>query len=153
MLTAQSRLSALDDIPVTDVTAATHQARSAPLSFRRADAVIDALHDVGARLVGDVGCGEGALLKRLVADPGFTALVGADVSVTALARAKRTLNLREASDRQRARVRLIQSSVTYQDDRIAGLDALVLMEVIEHLDPERLPALESSVFGAAAPTQ
>ncbi|WP_338064151.1 hypothetical protein [Cryobacterium aureum] len=45
----------------------------------------------------------------------------------------------------------MQSSVTYQDDRIAGLDAIVLMEVIEHVDLDRLPALESAVFGAAAP--
>ena len=33
--------------------------------------------------------------------------------------------------------------------RHRGLDAVVLMEVIEHIDPERLPALEASVFGAA----
>ncbi|MFZ0191164.1 MAG: 3' terminal RNA ribose 2'-O-methyltransferase Hen1, partial [Streptosporangiaceae bacterium] len=31
------------------------------------------------------------------------------------------------------------------------LDAAVLMEVIEHVDPERLPALERAVFGFAAP--
>jgi hypothetical protein len=31
------------------------------------------------------------------------------------------------------------------------LDAIVLMEVIEHVDPERHVALEASVFGAAAP--
>ena len=29
-------------------------------------------------------------------------------------------------------------------------DAAVLMEVIEHLDPDRIPALERVVFGAAA---
>jgi len=34
---------------------------------------------------------------------------------------------------------------------LAGLDAAVLMEVIEHLDPERIPALERVVFGHAAP--
>ena len=34
---------------------------------------------------------------------------------------------------------------------LAGLDAAVLMEVIEHLDPDRIPALERVVFGAAAP--
>jgi hypothetical protein len=49
------------------------------------------------------------------------------------------------------RLRLFQSSLTYRDDRLAGLDAAVLMEVIEHTDPERLPALERTVFGAAAP--
>src|ERR1700745_3297215 len=35
--------------------------------------------------------------------------------------------------------------------RLAGLDAAVLLEVIEHLDPDRIPALERVVFGGAAP--
>jgi 3' terminal RNA ribose 2'-O-methyltransferase Hen1 len=55
------------------------------------------------------------------------------------------------SDRQRERVQLLQSSVTYQDDRLRGLDAIVLMEVIEHIDPERLPSVESSLFEHARP--
>ena len=42
--------------------------------------------------------------------------------------------------------------MTYQDDRIRGLDAVVLMEVIEHIDPERLPALESTIFEHARPS-
>ena len=54
-------------------------------------------------------------------------------------------------DSQRARLRLLQSSLTYRDDRLAGFDAAVLMEVIEHLDPERLPALETTVFDHARP--
>ena len=46
---------------------------------------------------------------------------------------------------------MFQSSLTYRDDRLAGLDAAVLMEVIEHVDPPRLDALERVVFGYAAP--
>jgi len=34
---------------------------------------------------------------------------------------------------------------------LAGLDAAVLMEVVEHVDPDRLPALERVVFREAAP--
>ena len=54
-------------------------------------------------------------------------------------------------ERQQARIRLVQSGLTYTDARLRGYDAAVLMEVIEHLDPERLPALEHAVFAAAAP--
>ncbi len=54
-------------------------------------------------------------------------------------------------ERQRERITLLQTSLTYTDRRLAGLDAAVLMEVIEHLDPSRLPALERSVFADAAP--
>jgi 3' terminal RNA ribose 2'-O-methyltransferase Hen1 len=53
--------------------------------------------------------------------------------------------------RQRDRLTIFQSSLVYRDERLAGLDAAVLMEVIEHVDPPRLAALEGAVFGAAAP--
>lgn len=121
------------------------------LADDRADAVLEALQDVRAHRVADLGCGEGALLTRLVADRAFTEIVGADVSARSLAVAERRLDLRNAPDRVHERVRLLQSSITYQDDRLAGLDAVVLMEVIEHIDPERLPAVERSVWGAAHP--
>ncbi|MET8299557.1 potassium channel family protein, partial [Streptomyces sp. NPDC005180] len=35
--------------------------------------------------------------------------------------------------------------------RLTGYDAAVLSEVVEHLDPPRLPALEYAVFGSARP--
>jgi 3' terminal RNA ribose 2'-O-methyltransferase Hen1 len=48
-------------------------------------------------------------------------------------------------------VRLLHSSLVYADERLAGLDAAVLMEVVEHVDPPRLPALERAVLGEARP--
>lgn len=151
LLAAEERLSDRDDTPATELTTGNSGSRPAPLAPQRAEAVLTALREIGARAVADVGCGEGMLLRRMQSDPAFTTIIGTDVSAKALAKAERALNLREASDRQRDRMQLLQSSVTYQDDRIAGLDAIVLMEVIEHVDQERLPALEASVFGAAAP--
>jgi 3' terminal RNA ribose 2'-O-methyltransferase Hen1 len=144
---ATARLVELDDhvVEVDPVLA------PAPLYNLRAEAVIAALKHVNAHRVGDLGCGEGALLKRLVVDPSFTEIVGTDVSPHSLAAAEERLHFRDLSDAQRARIRLLQSSVTYQDDRIKGLDAAVLMEVIEHIDPERLPSVESSVFAHARP--
>ncbi len=37
----------------------------------------------------------------------------------------------------------------YRDKRLAGFDAAVVMEVVEHLDPPRLSAFEGVVFEAA----
>jgi len=54
-------------------------------------------------------------------------------------------------ERQRARITLRQSSATYRDDALAGFDAVLLVEVVEHLDADRLDSLERSVFGAARP--
>ncbi|MDQ6656734.1 MAG: methyltransferase domain-containing protein, partial [Actinomycetota bacterium] len=118
---------------------------------QRRAAVLAALGEVGARRVIDLGCGEGALLKELLADPRFSEVVGADVSARELDWAARRLNLDRLSDSQRARLTLLQSSATYRDARLAGYDAVVLMEVIEHLDIERLPALERNVFAASRP--
>ena len=128
-------------------------AESAPrrLADVRAETVLSVLREIRAHRVADLGCGEGALLAPLLADTSFTEIVGTDVSSRSLTIAERRLGLRDAPDRVRDRVRLIQSSVTYQDDRIAGMDAAVLMEVIEHIDLERLPAAENAVWGAARP--
>jgi 3' terminal RNA ribose 2'-O-methyltransferase Hen1 len=122
-----------------------------PLAIQRQRAVLNALHAQGAARVVDLGCGEGALLRELIRDATFSEILGVDVSPRALQIAERRLNLARMPDSQRARLRLIQSSVTYRDDRLSGYDAVVLMEVIEHLDPARLPALESTVFAHARP--
>lgn len=122
-----------------------------PLARQRADAVLGVLHEVGARTVVDLGCGEGALLRRLAADRTFTRVLGTDVSARELERAAARLRLHDASDAERERVRLLQSSLTYTDDRVTGFDAAVLMEVVEHVDPSRLDALAHAVLGHARP--
>jgi 3' terminal RNA ribose 2'-O-methyltransferase Hen1 len=156
--TALERLADADD---TDVDAldnalaapavAEQPERPEPLAVQRRGAVLAVLQASGARRVLDLGCGGGALLRDLVADPSFTEIVGVDVSVRALDVAERRLQLDRMGDRQRERITLRQSALTYTDPSLAGYDAAVLMEVIEHLDEERLPALEHAVFGSARP--
>ncbi|MEV4705568.1 3' terminal RNA ribose 2'-O-methyltransferase Hen1 [Actinoplanes sp. NPDC049316] len=126
-------------------------ARKQSLAEQRRDAVLAALADSGAARVLDLGCGGGALLSALIKDKRHTEIVGTDVSARALDLAHKRLRLDRLPERQRGRVTLWQSALTYRDDRLKGYDAAVLMEVIEHLDPPRLPALEASVFGHARP--
>ncbi|HEU5332137.1 MAG TPA: 3' terminal RNA ribose 2'-O-methyltransferase Hen1 [Actinocrinis sp.] len=125
--------------------------RSVSLAVRRREAVLAALEDVGARRVLDVGCGGGALLQPLLRDPRFTEIVAVDVSARALQYAARKLHLDRLPERVAARLTLKQGSLTYTDAALKGYDAAVLMEVIEHVDPPRLNALEHAVFGAAKP--
>ncbi|WP_375386922.1 3' terminal RNA ribose 2'-O-methyltransferase Hen1 [uncultured Amnibacterium sp.] len=125
--------------------------RDRPLAAQRADAVLQALHDAGASSVVDMGCGPGALLARLAKDRTFRRIVGVDVSARSLETAARVLGLAQASDAERERIALRHGSVVYRDPSLADLDAMVLMEVIEHVDPSRLDALEDAVFGAAHP--
>ncbi|AVT40123.1 3' terminal RNA ribose 2'-O-methyltransferase Hen1 [Plantactinospora sp. BB1] len=122
-----------------------------PLAALRRAAVLDALDSCGATRVLDLGCGGGALLTELVKNRRYTEIVGTDVSSRTLAVAERRLRLDRLPPRQRERIKLWQSALTYRDDRLRGYDAAVLMEVVEHLDPPRLPALEAAVFGHARP--
>ncbi|MFU8850890.1 3' terminal RNA ribose 2'-O-methyltransferase Hen1 [Micromonospora sp. SL1-18] len=148
---AELRLA--DETPADD-SVESDQPREAPrasLAVRRRETVLAALRASGASRVLDLGCGGGALLAALVADRRFTEIVGTDVSSRALALAARRLRLDRLPERQRDRIKLWQSALTYRDDRLRGYDAAVLMEVVEHVDPPRLPALEDAVFGHARP--
>jgi 3' terminal RNA ribose 2'-O-methyltransferase Hen1 len=155
---AMERLADVDESDVDDLDNATEDAvvvglqdRPVPLAEERRGAVLAAVHAAGARTVGDLGCGEGALIRDLLADRAIERVVAADVSAGALQAAARRIRLDAMPERQRARLQLFQSALTYRDDRLAGLDAAILMEVIEHVDPSRLPALGRTVFGYAAP--
>ncbi|MBO9554724.1 3' terminal RNA ribose 2'-O-methyltransferase Hen1 [Cellulomonas sp.] len=137
--------------PADRSAAAEAPAATRPLAAQRLDAVVEVLRESGARSVVDLGCGEGVLLSALLADPRFERLLGVDVSHRALQVAARRLHLDTLPDRARQRVDLAQSSVTYADARVAGFDAAVLMEVVEHVDASRLGALARAVLGSAAP--
>jgi 3' terminal RNA ribose 2'-O-methyltransferase Hen1 len=122
------------------------------LRDQRLGSVLSVLRAAGAHRVLDLGCGPGTLLKALMKEPGVTEVVGVDVSARALDVAARRLHVDTMAPNQRDRLRLLQGSLTYRDRRLNGFDAAVLMEVVEHLEPERLEALERSVFAEAAPT-
>lgn len=150
----RSALDALAEADETDVDAldnALAEPRVASLATQRRGSVLAVLRASGARRVLDLGCGGGALLRDLLADAQFTEIVGVDVSSRALDVAERTLHLDRMPERARERITLRQSALTYTDAALAGYDAAVLMEVIEHVEEDRLPALENAVFGAARP--
>ena len=148
---------ALDDALAPAVT---HSAAAAgdevpdapvPLVVQRHGAVLAALRSTGARRVVDLGCGSGALLPTLLREPAFSEVVGVDVSHRALQEAAKRLRLDRMPERTRDRLQLLQGALTYTDKRLVGYDAAVLMEVVEHVDPDRLPALEHAVFAFARP--
>jgi 3' terminal RNA ribose 2'-O-methyltransferase Hen1 len=152
---ALARLAESDDTEAGEldnaVSEADDDATRKPLSALRREAILAVLRDARARTVGDFGCGAGALTKELLAAKDFDQVVATDVSARALQLAARRLRLDQLPDQHRARLKIFQSALTYRDKRLAGLDAAVLMEVIEHVDQPRLPALERVVFGFAAP--
>jgi len=153
---ALARLADADDTEPEELDNAVaepdhEEGKAKNLATQRREAILALLKERGARRVGDLGCGAGTLTKALLSDKQIDTIVAVDVSARALQLAARDLRLDRLPARQRERLKIFQSALTYRDDRLAGLDAAVLMEVIEHVDPERLPALERAVFGFAAP--
>ena len=142
-------------LPVTDavlmVDPVTMPARRLTLHEQRLDAVLAGLLASGARSVLDLGCGEGQLLRKLIAQPQFSRILGMDVAYRELLRAKTKLHYDELSPNQRDRLTLLQGSLLYRDQRLEGFDAAALVEVIEHVEPARLPDLTRVVFDFTAP--
>lgn len=121
------------------------------LHQRRLTQACELLKASGAESVLDVGCGEGKLLKLLLKEGQFRIIAGMDVSFGELRKAREYLYLDQASPAMHNRIQVFQGSVTYLDERIKGFDAIALIEVIEHLDEERLPTMARVVFAFAQP--
>lgn len=121
------------------------------LHASRLQQVCEELLSTPVKSVVDLGCGEGKLLKLLLQYPQLTHITGMDVSSRSLEIAYSRLRYDQLPDNQKKRLKMILGSLVYRDRRIEGFDAAALVEVIEHLDPDRLRALEKCVFGYAAP--
>jgi 3' terminal RNA ribose 2'-O-methyltransferase Hen1 len=151
---ALSRLLA-DDTPSNETEGAPAESEAAEpttsLHAQRLQTVFTVIKGTGAKRVLDLGCGEGKLLRLLLAEKQFESILGMDVSWRSLETAKERLRLDELPERQRGRIELIQGSLTYRDQRLNGFDAAAIVEVIEHLDAARLATFERIVFEFARP--
>lgn len=121
------------------------------LHQKRLNLVLDQLIESKASNVIDLGCGEGKLVRLLLKHKQFEKITGVDVSYNELLKAKDRLNWDELAPKQKERLDLFQGALTYRDKRFNGFDAAALVEVIEHLDENRLAALERVIFEFAKP--
>jgi SAM-dependent methyltransferase len=97
----------------------------------------------------DLGCGGGPLLLALAANPFFARIVGLDISRKALEDCAR--HLRHAGLQSDPRIQLRNGSFTEANPDLAGYDAAVLLETIEHIRPDRLSKVERAVFNSYRP--
>jgi 3' terminal RNA ribose 2'-O-methyltransferase Hen1 len=146
-----------EESPDPDVAEVVHNSeeeaveRTLNLNEQRLNSVVAALRSTNAKRVLDLGCGEGKLLRVLLADRAFEEIVGVDVSHRALQIANERLRVERMPARQRERIKLMQGSLMYRDQRLKGFDAATVVEVIEHLDQPRLAAFERVLFEFATP--
>lgn len=112
-------------------------------------AVLEVVRSSGARSLLDLGCGDGEFILRALAERPIERIVGVDLSAQSLERLRTCLP--SADDSPVATVRLVHQSITEQADGLSGFDCAVLNEVIEHIEPDQLSALEQSVFATMKP--
>lgn len=122
------------------------------LNEQRLGSVVAVLKGSGAKRVLDLGCGSGKLISALMKEPTFEEIAGVDISHRALEIASSRLRLDRLAPRQRDRVQLFQSALTYRDRRLSGFDAAAVVEVVEHLDAPRLSSFERVLFEHARPS-
>lgn len=125
--------------------------KQAPLDRLRLQAVKSEVLSSGSGSVIDIGCGEGKLLELLVSESQIERMAGADVSLSALKKAEQRIEHACIAERQREKVTFFQGSLMYRDSRFKGYDVVCVVEVIEHIDIEKLPILEGVLFGETAP--
>jgi len=120
------------------------QQKKLTLRARRLVAVALELQRAGAKTVLDLGCGEGRLIEKLVDNSAIQRITGVDSSPPALQSAAKRLRLVEDPDNA-GRIRSLHESIFQRDDRMLLHDAVVLVEVIEHLRLDSLSDLEEMV--------
>lgn len=148
---AIQRLVELDDRPIEDAAEDAEPDVTRPLVRLRHDAVLEVVREFQPASIVDLGCGSGALLGSLLEQRGVARVIGTEVSDSSLSKAAKRLHVDRMTERQSERLTLLLSSLQYEDDRLEGLDLAILMEVIEHIDPARLPAVTANVFGSMRP--
>lgn len=119
------------------------------LHTQRLEAVVAAIAATGARSVADLGCGDGELLERLRAQDQFVRVLGIDIDEKVLVAARERLGLDLFNHDERLQVCSGSFENTHWAD--GPIDAAVLLETIEHIDPGRLSRVEKAVFQQLRP--
>ena len=101
-------------------------------------------------VVVDMGAGEGKLSIRLGAIPGVRRILAVEPSEAAHRRMAKRLDEATLPSGD-ADIAPIWGSLLYADKRLAGADVMILCEVIEHIDEERVEDAVHTVLGLYAP--
>lgn len=105
----------------------------------------------GQRLL-DLGCGQGALLYRVLREPKFTEVLGLEYSALTLSATRSMLAEHlTAQGGSKPRLRLLCGSYAERNDALVGFDIATMIETIEHVPPRSLSAVEAAVFGQYRP--
>ena len=112
---------------------------------------------ISTQKVLDVGCGEGALLEILVNSTKFSHLAGLDIDSTSLYQAWHNVKPNQRDfDFLREKplvLDLYHGSLIDYDPSLSKYESIVLLEVVEHLEPQVLKELPITIFGKYRPSE
>ncbi len=117
------------------------------LNSQRLSQVTDVIESLNIKSLVDLGCGEGKLIKELLNNTSVEKILGVDISINVLKKAARKLKYDTVKDK----IELVQSSAVYYDERFTEYEAICLIEVIEHIDEQKLYLLKENVFNLVKP--
>lgn len=126
-----------------------HVERGIGLNKMRRDAVLKAVKDSSPNSVIDLGCGEGTLTLALLQENPSFRVTAMDVSTRAMSTLERRAG--RLTPAQKDRLKTFHGSLSYRDRRLADHDTAVAMEVVEHIDEEKLSSFEDTVLAGARP--
>ena len=138
-----------EDAEAESERAETELERPISLDARRRERVIEILREARCAHVADAGCGEGKLTIALAKESFVERVIGLDVHARSLSHARERME--RLPEHVRRKIEILTGSIVYRDSRLAELDAIVCVEVIEHIDLPRLDSVEHSLFAAARP--
>ena len=121
------------------------------LNDARIQTIISVIEKLSPQRIVDLGCGEGKLLRELLKIKKIDHILGVDVSISSLERAKEKLKIDNLSEKNKERIELRQSSLLYRDEKLKNFDVACAIEVIEHIDLCKLNLFEEVLFSYAKP--
>ncbi len=119
-----------------------------PRHEARLQAVLAEVRRAAPARIADLGCGAGELALRLAALPGVRRVIGVDTDRAALGRAAARLAARAPGG---APVDLVAGAIADGGPYLRGIDCAVMVEVLEHMPPDRLTPVERAVFARMRP--
>jgi len=144
-------IALIDDAEVVAQKGEAKLEKSLKLNDLRIKKIIETIQTKDVSNVIDFGCGEGRYLREYLKQPKLKRVTGIEVSPRELLKAEQRLRVDRLPERVRDKLQLLQGSLTYFDKRTKGFDLATCIEVIEHIDEERLDAFKASLFGYASP--
>jgi 3' terminal RNA ribose 2'-O-methyltransferase Hen1 len=121
------------------------------LGTLRYEAFVRHIEDLGVKQVVDMGAGEGRLIKLLVNSQKIKQLIACDPSLISLQKMKRNVEKWKKRGTIAVEPMIRQSSLFYQDETLINTECLVLCEVIEHINADRIDGVMETILNIYKP--